>query len=50
MAMPAIQARGLVKWFGEGDTKTLAVRSVDLDVYLGEMLYIVGPSGSGTDR
>jgi putative ABC transport system ATP-binding protein len=44
---PAIQARALVKWFGEGATKTVAVRSVDLDAYFGEMLYVVGPSGSG---
>jgi len=47
MAIPAIQARGLVKWFGEDDAKTTALRSVDLDAYFGEMLYIVGPSGSG---
>jgi putative ABC transport system ATP-binding protein len=44
---PAIQARGLVKWFGEGEAKTIAVRSVDVDVRFGEILYIVGPSGSG---
>ncbi len=47
MKTPAIQARALVKWFGEGATKTVAVRSVDLDAYFGEMLYVVGPSGSG---
>ena len=46
-AVPCITARGLTKWFGDGDTRTWAVREVDLDVYLGEMLYIVGPSGSG---
>jgi len=43
----AIEARGLVKWFGEGQTKTLAIRDVSMDAYFGEMLYIVGPSGSG---
>ena len=47
MATPAIQARALVKWFGEHETRTVAVRSVDVDVNFGEMLYIVGPSGSG---
>lgn len=44
---PAIQARGLVKAFGEGDARTLALRDVSVDAEFGEMLYIVGPSGSG---
>ena len=43
----AIQAGGLVKWFGEGEAKTMALRQVDLEAQFGEMLYIVGPSGSG---
>lgn len=43
----AISARQLVKWFGEGDAKTYAVRDVDFDAYFGEILYLVGPSGSG---
>ncbi len=43
----AIQASGLVKWFGEGEAKTQALRGVDLEARFGEMLYIVGPSGSG---
>jgi putative ABC transport system ATP-binding protein len=47
MADLAMQARGLVKWFGEGDAKTFAVRDVSFDVWFGEMLYIEGPSGSG---
>ncbi|MFI5398945.1 MAG: ABC transporter ATP-binding protein [Candidatus Binatia bacterium] len=47
MPTAAIQARELVKWFGEGDAKTNAIRTVSLDAYFGEMLYIVGPSGSG---
>ncbi|MCW5889316.1 MAG: ABC transporter ATP-binding protein [bacterium] len=47
MRTVAIEARGIVKWFGEGDAKTLAVREVDLAARCGEMLYIVGPSGSG---
>lgn len=47
MANLAISARELVKWFGEGDAKTLAVRGVSFDSYFGEMLYIEGPSGSG---
>jgi len=47
MANPAITATALVKWFGEGEAKTTALREVSLDAYFGEMLYIVGPSGSG---
>jgi putative ABC transport system ATP-binding protein len=47
MQTVAIQARALVKWFGEGTAKTLAIRDVSLEAYCGEMLYIVGPSGSG---
>jgi putative ABC transport system ATP-binding protein len=43
----AIKANGLVKWFGEGQAKTSALREVNLDAFFGEMLYIVGPSGSG---
>jgi len=43
----AIQAKGLVKWFGEGDAKTSALKDVELEAYFGEMVYIVGPSGSG---
>ena len=47
MGQVAIQAKGLTKWFGEGDARTNAVKSVDLVTYLGEIVYIVGPSGSG---
>ena len=43
----AVQANELVKWFGEGEARTLAVREVSFDAYFGEMLFIEGPSGSG---
>jgi putative ABC transport system ATP-binding protein len=43
----AIKAKGLVKWFGEGDAKTSALKDVELEARFGEMVYIVGPSGSG---
>ena len=47
MADLAIRANSLVKWFGEGDTKTTAINDVSFEAYFGEMLYIEGPSGSG---
>ncbi len=47
MTEAAVRAKGLVKWFGEAEAKTYAVREVSFEAYFGEMLYIVGPSGSG---
>ncbi len=47
VAKTAIKATGLQKWFGEGETRTVAVRDVTLEAYFGEVLYVVGPSGSG---
>ncbi len=47
MAGMAVQARELVKSFGEGEAKTFAVRGVSFEAHFGEMLYIEGPSGSG---
>jgi putative ABC transport system ATP-binding protein len=42
-----LQAKNIVKWFGEAENKTYALNGVDIDLNYGEMLYIVGPSGSG---
>jgi putative ABC transport system ATP-binding protein len=47
MADLAVKANELVKWFGEGQAKTYAVKDVSFEAYFGEMLYIEGPSGSG---
>ncbi len=44
---PAIRATGLVKWFGDGEARTHAIKEVSLEARFGEMLYVVGPSGSG---
>ena len=43
----AIVATGVTKWFGEGDTRMVAVDAIDLVAHFGEMLFIVGRSGSG---
>ncbi len=47
MANVAIDARGVTKWFGEGDARTQALCDVSMQANFGEMLLIVGPSGSG---
>jgi putative ABC transport system ATP-binding protein len=43
----AVYCRGLTKAFGDGDSKILALRGADMDVYAGQMTLLVGPSGCG---
>jgi putative ABC transport system ATP-binding protein len=40
-------ARGLSKTYGVGDVQVHALQGVDLDLYDGEFVVILGPSGSG---
>jgi putative ABC transport system ATP-binding protein len=47
MARVAVKAAELIKWFGEGEAKTYAVKSVSFEADFGEMFFIEGPSGSG---
>ncbi len=50
VAMPAnaaVEARGLTRVYGEGETAVEALRDVDLDVRSGELVAVMGPSGSG---
>jgi putative ABC transport system ATP-binding protein len=43
----ALEARGIVKEYGEGENRVRVLQGVDLLVPTGEMLAIMGPSGSG---
>lgn len=47
MADKAVTAIDLVKWFGEEEARTYAIRDISFEAEFGQMLYIVGPSGSG---
>jgi putative ABC transport system ATP-binding protein len=44
---PAVEARGLTKVFGKGETEVRALSDVDFIVEPGEFVAIMGPSGSG---
>ena len=46
-ATPVFRARGLTKIYGSGEVAVRALRDVDLDVFAGEFLVLLGPSGSG---
>jgi putative ABC transport system ATP-binding protein len=43
----AVEARGLTRRYGEGQTAVEALRGVDLTVRSGELVAVMGPSGSG---
>ena len=46
-AMTAIEAAGVTKEYGDGESRVPILKGVDLTVAAGEMLAIMGPSGSG---
>jgi putative ABC transport system ATP-binding protein len=42
-----LEARHLVRSFGEGENATTVLRDVSLDLHAGEVFLLMGPSGSG---
>jgi putative ABC transport system ATP-binding protein len=44
---PTLIGRHLTRSFGSGETATVAVRDVSLDLYPGQIALMMGPSGSG---
>jgi putative ABC transport system ATP-binding protein len=44
---PVFRARGLTKTYGGGQAQVRALANVDLDIFRGEFVVLLGPSGSG---
>jgi putative ABC transport system ATP-binding protein len=46
-AQPALRGCRLTRSFGSGETATMVLRDVSLDMYPGQITLLMGPSGSG---
>lgn len=46
-AVPSLRAWGLTRSFGSGETMTVALRNVGIELYPGHLALLMGPSGSG---
>jgi putative ABC transport system ATP-binding protein len=44
---PAVVCRGVIKEFGQGETRIRVLKGIDLEVEAGSMTMLVGPSGCG---
>lgn len=47
LANPVFQMHGVTKVYRMGEIEVHALRGVDLDLYAGEFVVVLGPSGSG---
>ena len=44
---PLFRTRDLTKVYSTGDVEVRALNGVDLDLFVGELVVLLGPSGSG---
>jgi len=44
---PIISGRGIVKAFGQGGARVNVLHDIDIDIFAGQMTFLIGESGSG---